>query len=143
MIKYSYAEFIDNWTSTTVNDKEKGVAMFIETTPDFYEKAEVVDNNTRSYKFLMHYISVYKNFCTDYLGAVAWLFASAHHAFLTQAIVDIGIKYDDIGFIWLVLLGELMIVTGRTATDFIRRWLLLHISIRINISLVSDFLSSC
>ena len=59
--------------------------------------------------------------------------------FLTQAIVDIGIKYDDIGFIWLVLLGELMIVTGRTATDFIRRWLLLHISIRINISLVSDF----
>ena len=32
-----------------------------------------------------------------------------------------------------------MIVTGRTATDFIRRWLLLHISMRINISLVSDF----
>ena len=59
--------------------------------------------------------------------------------FLTQAIVDIGIKHNDIGFIWLVLLGELMIVTGRTATDFIRRWLLLHISMRINISLVSDF----
>lgn len=48
-------------------------------------------------------------------------------------------KYKDIGFIWLVLLGELMIVIGRTATDFIRRWLLLHISMRINISLVSDF----
>ena len=59
--------------------------------------------------------------------------------FLTQAIVDIGIKYNDIGFIWLVLLGELMIVTGRTATDFIRRWLLLNISMRINISLLSDF----
>lgn len=60
-------------------------------------------------------------------------------SFLTQSIVDIGIKYKDIGFIWLVLLGELMIVIGRTATDFIRRWLLLHISMRINISLVSDF----
>jgi ATP-binding cassette subfamily B protein len=59
--------------------------------------------------------------------------------FLTQSIVDIGIKNGDIGFIWLVLLGELMIVVGRTATDFIRRWLLLHISMRINISLVSDF----
>ena len=44
-----------------------------------------------------------------------------------------------VGFIWLVLLGELMIVIGRTATDFVRRWLLLHISMRINISLVSDF----
>ncbi|WP_289691634.1 peptidase domain-containing ABC transporter, partial [Bacteroides acidifaciens] len=48
-------------------------------------------------------------------------------------------KNNDIGFIWLVLLGELMIVTGKTATDFVRRWLLLHISMRINISLVSDF----
>ena len=59
--------------------------------------------------------------------------------FLTQWIVDIGIKHHDVGFIWLVLLGELIIVIGRTATDFIRRWLLLHISMRINITLVSDF----
>lgn len=59
--------------------------------------------------------------------------------FLTQSIVDIGIKNQDINFIWLILLGELMIVIGRTAIDFIRRWLLLHISIRINISLISDF----
>lgn len=50
-----------------------------------------------------------------------------------------GIVHKDIRFIWLVLLGELLIVLGRTATDFIRRWLLLHISMRINISLVSDF----
>lgn len=59
--------------------------------------------------------------------------------FLTQLIVDIGIKYKDLGFIGIVLLGELIIVIGRTATDFIRRWLLLHISMRINISIVSDF----
>lgn len=59
--------------------------------------------------------------------------------FLTQGIVDIGIKQHNIGLIWLILIGELLIVIGRTATDFIRRWLLLHISMRINISLVSDF----
>lgn len=60
-------------------------------------------------------------------------------AFLTQAIVDVGIKRKDINFIWLVLMGELMIVTGKTSIDFIRRWLLLHISIRLNLSLISDF----
>lgn len=59
--------------------------------------------------------------------------------FLTQAIVDVGIKRKDINFIWLVLMGELMIVTGKTSIDFIRRWLLLHISIRLNLSLISDF----
>ena len=59
--------------------------------------------------------------------------------FLTQSIVDIGIKNQDIGFVWLILLGQLMLTISRTAIDFIRRWLLLHISLRINISLVSDF----
>ena len=59
--------------------------------------------------------------------------------FLTQSIVDIGITHKNINFVWLVLIGELMIVTAKTITDFIRRWLLLHISMRINISLVSDF----
>lgn len=59
--------------------------------------------------------------------------------FLTQAIVDLGIVHKDIHLIWLILWGELMIILGRTVTDFMRRWLLLHISMRINISLVSDF----
>ena len=59
--------------------------------------------------------------------------------FLTQSIVDVGIKNQDIGFVWLILLGQLMLTISRTTIDFIRRWLLLHISLRINISLVSDF----
>ena len=59
--------------------------------------------------------------------------------FLTQSIVDVGIKNQNIGFVWLILLGQLMLTISRTAIDFIRRWLLLHISLRINISLVSDF----
>ena len=86
------------------------------------------------------YIKQYrKYFAQILLGLLLGCLLQLIMPFLTQAIVDIGIKYNDIGFIWLVLLGELMIVTGRTATDFIRRWLLLNISMRINISLLSDF----
>lgn len=59
--------------------------------------------------------------------------------FLTQSIVDVGIKNQNIGFVWLILLGQLILTISRTAIDFIRRWLLLHISLRINISLVSNF----
>lgn len=59
--------------------------------------------------------------------------------FLTQSIVDVGIKNQDIGFIWLILLGQLMLTVSRTVIDFARRWCLLRISMRINISLVSDF----
>lgn len=59
--------------------------------------------------------------------------------FLTQSIVDVGITHKDVNFIWLVLLGQIMLTFSRAIIDFVRRWLLLHISMRINISLVSDF----
>ena len=58
---------------------------------------------------------------------------------MTQAIVDIGIKKNDIDYILFVLLGELVIILSKASIDFIRRWLLLHISTKINISLISDF----
>lgn len=97
-------------------------------------------NTDISFKFLWNYISKYKNyFIQIILGLLLGCLLQLIMPFLTQAIVDIGIKHNDIGFVWLVLLGELMIVIGMTATDFIRRWLLLHISMRINILLVSDF----
>lgn len=73
------------------------------------------------------------------LGLVVGSLLQLALPFLTQFIVDIGIKNQDIGFVWLILLGQLMLTISRTAIDFIRRWLLLHISLRINISLVSDF----
>ena len=53
--------------------------------------------------------------------------------------MDIGIKQQNLNFIYLVLFGQLILTISRTTIDFVRRWILLHISMRINISLVSDF----
>ncbi|MGL5255345.1 MAG: ABC transporter transmembrane domain-containing protein, partial [Brevinema sp.] len=94
----------------------------------------------RSFRFLFGYIKRYRIYFTQIIFGLAFgCLLQLIMPFLTQAIVDIGIKHKDVGLIWLILLGELMIVVGRTTTDFVRRWLLLHISMRINISLVSDF----
>lgn len=60
--------------------------------------------------------------------------------FLTQAIVDKGIATKNLNLIYLILAGQLMLVVSRASVDFIRRWILLHISARVNISLLSDFL---
>ena len=133
-------EFSRHWLSTSSNDTEKGVAMFVQKTAEF-DNLNIEDfENRRSFRFLWKYILQYRRYFLQIilglgLGCVLQLIMP----FLTQWIVDIGISHRDIKFIWLVLLGELMIVTGRTVTDFIRRWLLLHISMRINISIVSDF----
>jgi ATP-binding cassette subfamily B protein len=141
LVNYSLEEFKKHWISTVSDGREKGVAMFLEPTKDFGKNIpEDVKSERRPFRFLFSYIKQYrKYFAQIVLGLLLGCVLQLIMPFLTQSIVDIGITHKDISFIWLILLGELMIVAGRTATDFIRRWLLLHISMRINISLVSDF----
>ncbi len=140
LIDYSRNELESHWISNRTDDGPSGIVMQLEPTEKFYRHDHDRNGEKRSFRFMMGYLRQYKRyffqiFCGLLLGCLLQLIMP----FLTQSIVDIGIRHKDIGFIWLVLLGELMIVVGRTATDFIRRWLLLHISMRINISLVSDF----
>lgn len=138
--KLSRDEFAEHWLSTSSNESNKGLAMFFQKTNAF-ENIRVADfEGKRSFRFLWAYVLQYKNlFLQIVLGLLLGCILQLIMPFLTQWIVDIGIKHKDIKFIWLVLLGELLIVIGRTVTDFIRRWILLHISMRINISIVSDF----
>ena len=141
LVKYNLEEFKKHWISTHSGGEEKGIAMFLEPTPAFYEKqTDEQPTEERSFKFLFGYIKQYrKYFGQIVLGLLVGSLLQLILPFLTQSIVDVGIKNQNIGFIWLILLGQLMLTISRTAIDFIRRWLLLHISLRINISLVSDF----
>jgi ATP-binding cassette subfamily B protein len=139
-ITYSLSELKKHWISSQKNGTEKGIAMFLEPNEKFGCVKEEQLTNQHSLRFLYGYVKQYKKYFTQILlGLILGCVFQLIMPFLTQSIVDIGIKNKNIGFVWLVLLGELMIVIGRTATDFVRRWLLLHISMRINISLISDF----
>lgn len=143
LVTYSREEFESHWISTSSDGEGKGIAMFFETTPEFYTmNMDNEDNNKerRSLKFLGGYVRKYrKQFALIVLGMVLGSALQLVLPFLTQSIVDVGIRNKDIGFVWLVLLGQLMLTISRTAIDFVRRWLLLRISMRVNISLVNDF----
>jgi len=140
LIKFTQQELYHHWICTKSNGEEKGIVMFLNPTEKFGEIQSQELAERRSFSFLFSYIAKYrKYFIQIILGLLLGCVLQLVMPFLTQSIVDIGITHKNINFIWLVLIGELMIVTARTITDFIRRWLLLHISMRINISLVSDF----
>ena len=143
LVAYKKDEFEQHWISDKSAGEDKGVAMFLETTPNFFVYKMNGGGNTgekRSFRFLFGYVRKYrKYFGQIILGLAVGSILQLVLPFLTQSIVDVGIKNQDIGFVWLVLLGQLMLAVSRTAIDFIRRWLLLHISLRINISLLSDF----
>lgn len=144
LVKYNLDEFKDHWISTRSGGEEKGVAMFLEPTPAFYSYKDDRESgnlkNPRSFRFLLGYVRKYRRYFGQIvLGLFVGSLLQLLLPFLTQSIVDVGIKNQNIGFVWLILIGQLMLTFSRTALDFIRRWLLLHISMRINISLVSDF----
>ena len=141
LITYTTDEFKQHWIEMGRDEKGKGIAMFLEPTQTFYENDNECETRIdKPFKFLFGYIKQYrKYFFQIILGLLVGSLLQLALPFLTQNIVDIGIKNKDIGFIWLILIGQLVITLSRTSVDFIRRWLLLHISMRINISLISDF----
>ncbi len=140
LLTYTKEEFCTHWISTQTNGEEKGVALLLEPTQLFYEREGDKPPAENRLKFLWKYLIKYKRFFSLLiLGLFIGSIIQLMFPFLTQIIVDTGIREKDIHFIWLVLIAQMMLLFSRTAIDFIRRKILLHISTRINVSLISDF----
>ncbi len=132
-------EMQEHWLSTN----SKGVAMMLEPTPHFYDTKNasgVGEKEIHSFRFLYGYVRrYYKYFGMIAVGLALGSIIQLVLPFLTQAIVDKGINHQDLNIILLILFGQLMLTISRTFIDFLRRWILLRISMKINISLISDF----
>ena len=61
--------------------------------------------------------------------------------FLTQAVVDQGIGNNNLPFITLILIAQLVLTATQMGVGFIQNWITLHTNTRISISLISDFLA--
>lgn len=140
LITYTKEEFIPRWIGNNANeDTTDGVALLLEVTPKFKE-LDWDKTDKRSFKFLFQYLFKYKNLLVQLLiGLLVGSLLQLIFPFLTQSIVDVGIQNQDINFIYVILIAQLMLFVGRTSVDIFRSWILLHLSTRINISLVSDF----
>jgi len=140
-IVYNKKEFLDLWIGGNASDEtEEGIAMLLEPTPKFYNTEFEKEGKNLDVSFLSKYLFRYTPFLWQLLiGLVAASLLQLIFPFLTQSVVDVGIKNQDIHFIYLILFAQLALFLGRTAIEVIRGWILLHLSARINISLVSDF----
>ncbi len=140
LVSYTHEEFLKNWVSSVKDQEKKGHALLIEPTPEFYaQEGEKVRRS--SFRFLFSYLKPYKKFLFQLLlGVLLGSILQLLFPFLTQSIVDVGINNRDIGFIFLVLIAQFVLFISRMTVEFIRGWILLHLSTRINIFLISDFL---
>lgn len=140
-ITYSEKEIRHCWISTKAAGEEMGTALALEPTPLFYQKDDERGNRKRSISFFMKYLWPYrKEFIQLFIGLIVTSVLQLIFPFLTQALVDVGIKNNSLNFILLILASQLVLSISQLCVDFIRSWILLHVNIRVNISLISDFL---
>lgn len=141
LINYTKEEFIKHWIGGNANEEtEEGIALVLETSPSFYQDDFEDEEKKTSFTFLSRYLLKYKSLVIQLaFGLLAGSLLSLIFPFLTQSVVDVGIQNQDINFIYLVLLAQVMLFIGKMGIDIIRSWILLHLSTRINISIVSDF----
>ena len=141
LLKYNKEEFLKHWIGNNATEQtQEGIALLLEPTAKFHDSSFDTHKSEFGVKFLSRYIFKYKQFLWQLIiGLIAASLLQLVFPFLTQSIVDVGIKNQDIHFVYLILFAQLALFIGRTAIEVIRSWILLHLSTRINISLVSDF----
>lgn len=135
--KFSKEEFCKCWSG----DQEEGIALLLETTPEFYKQKEE-KKASKSFSFLFSYLKPYKKLIFQiFLGLFFGSLLQLLLPFLTQSVVDVGIGTQNIHYVYLVLIAQLVLVFSASTVDFIRGWILLHIGTRVNITVLSDYLA--
>jgi ATP-binding cassette subfamily B protein len=142
LLKFTAKEFLKSWIGNNADQNtEESIVLILEPTPKFYNENLVIENKENfGFKFISKYLFKYKRFVIQLaIGLLSGILLQLITPFLTQSIVDIGIKNQDINIIYLILIAQLMLFFGKTSLEIIRSWITLHLSTRINISLISDF----
>jgi ATP-binding cassette subfamily B protein len=137
LIKMRENDFADHWV---LKGQNEGVCLLLSPKPKFYDYKSV-KKEQRKWLFVRRYLLAYSSLFAQLLLALAvGSLLQLVLPFLTQSIVDIGINTGDLGFIYIILFAQIAITIGRVSMDFIRAWILLHISTRINVTILTDFL---
>lgn len=142
LVTYKEDEFKKCWITTKADGEEKGTALALEPSPDFYEQDDEKHTTEHNLAFFLKYLTPYKKQLIQLvLGMLTISVLQLIFPFLTQSLVDIGIHSGNLSFITLILISQLVVSVSQISVGFIRSWIMLHMNARINIALISDFLT--
>jgi ATP-binding cassette subfamily B protein len=135
--RLSREAFLQGWQQ----DGDEGLALFLRPGADFGKGAANANPGLSIWKHLRNYLLPYRALLVQvFIGLLLGALLQLSLPFLAQSVVDIGIQNQDIGFLWLILLAQVALLLSMQAERFLRSWILLHLSTRLQISILSDFL---
>lgn len=140
VVSFSRIEFESHWATSENEEREpSGIALLLEPTPAFFVE-EGEKEHKLSWKLVLQYLTQSRWQLVQVLMAVGITsLISLIFPFLTQGIVDTGINGQDLSYVTVILIAQLMLIFSRTLIDFIRSRLLLRVSNMLNLQILSDF----
>jgi ATP-binding cassette subfamily B protein len=137
LLEYSHEDFLNAWTNTADGT---GFVLLLEPNINF-NSIEEDKSKKKGFSFLIPYIRTYKKLISQlFLGLIVGIAIQFITPFLMQSIVDIGVNTQNISFIFLILIAQLVLFISQTLVRVFREWLLIHITNRVHIKMISDFL---
>lgn len=138
LIKYSFESFKQGW----LKESEKGAVLAMEPMADFKQRSDSdkLERRKTFENFLSYFLPYKKSFINLFIVMLIVTVLQAFLPFISKAVIDVGIQTNDLDFIDLVLIANITIIVSILLSNMIRDWILLHLTSRINISLISDYL---
>lgn len=138
--KLTREEFLENWISDKEEGESMGVLLLLETTPSFFERSGD-STNKANWSYVFGYFNKYRGLIGQLsLGLLVGSILQLIFPFLVKSLIDVGIGNVDHRFIKLVLLAQAILFLSQLGVEYLRSQILLHVGVRVNLSLISDFL---
>jgi ATP-binding cassette subfamily B protein len=132
-------EFLKCWISTKSDGKDTGTALLLAPSPEFYDYEDDKEKQEKNLSHYFRYLFPYKSqYAQIIIGMILGSVLSLIFPFLTQAMVDQGIGNNNLNFITLILIAQLVLSLTQMGMGFIQSWLSLHTNTRISISLITE-----
>lgn len=137
-IKYTHEEFKKGWYQ---KGAKQGVLLAIEPTAEFKDSKAEKEQRKNTFSSILKYFTPYqRNFTLIFVIMLLVTALQGMLPFISKAVIDVGIKTSDVNFINMVLIGNISILLSVMIFNVIRDWILMHITARVNIALISDYL---
>lgn len=139
LVVYTHKEFSSRWIPKL---QKKGFLMVLEPQLNFLDLNPGEKNNTKkTVATLLNYFKQYQKSIINLI--IVMLIVTILQAFLpfiSKAVIDVGVQTNDLDFVYIVLVANIIILFGVTLSNAVRDWILQHLTSRINVSLISDYL---
>jgi ATP-binding cassette, subfamily B, bacterial len=133
-VTYSVKDFLAGWAQ----EADEGVVLLLEPAREF---TPTKARSSTGLKFFLSYVTgrwgqVTQVLASILLGSVLQLMI----AYTTRALVDVAIQLKSMSFVFVVLAAQLAMFVTRMFNDFLRAWIIVHLSAGTNFSILADFL---